>query len=135
MNAILRMIAGLMTVAISAMALWLMTPSTMFFNPLSLSLDGDRITLVRDTPFGDVPIDWIGEITLINQDNYECGGSGHRIAQQEKSGAVTLKIGAWAKPCLDAGAPFVLRYQYQVWLFGLIPLRPTGISLVVEKMT
>ena len=135
MNAALRMVAGFMTAAVAVMVLWLVTPSAMFFNPLSLALAGDQMTLVRDTPFGDVRIDWIGEITLLNQDNYECGGSGRRIAQDEKSNAVTLKIGAWAKPCLDAGAPFVLRYQYQVRLFGLIPLRPTGISLVVEKVS
>lgn len=130
---LLRAILVAMGAVVIAMTVWICTPSTMFFNPISLTLEGDQLTFVRDTPFGDVPIDWIGEITLLDEDNFECAGSGRRIAQNEKSGLITGKIGAWAKPCLDAGAPFILRYQYQVRLLGLIPLRPTGIFLRVDK--
>jgi len=132
MNMMLRVIFVAMATVALALLVWIVTPSSMFYSPVSLNLEGDRLTFVRDTPFGEVQIEWIGEITLLKQDHYECGGSGRRLAQPEPGGVMSATIGAWAKPCLDAGAPFILRFQYQVMLFGIIPLRPTGITLQVD---
>lgn len=129
---VLRAILIAMAMSALAMVVWIVTPSSMFFAPVSLSLDGDKLTMVRDTPFGDVAVEWVGEITLIDRDGFECSGSGHRIAQVADNGVVTGTIGRWASACIEEGPPFVLRYRYQVWLLGVIPLRPTGISIKVE---
>lgn len=133
MNKFLRWTLAFMATVVLLLVLWVATPSSLFYNPVALKLEGETVTVVRDTPFGEVPITWIGEITLLDQDNFECSGSGNRIAQVEKGGVVSQRIGSWAFPCMAAGRPFVLRYQYQVYLFGIIPLRPVGISIRLDK--
>lgn len=133
MNYFLRVILVCMAMTAFLLAMWVATPSSVFYNPTEIKLDGETITLMRDTPYGQVQINWIGEITLVNQDNFECAGYGKRIAQTEETNMVTAKIGSWAIPCIAAGAPFVLRYEYQVMLGGIIPLRPVGITVQLDK--
>lgn len=132
MNFFLRVVIVAMGAVVLALVAWVSTPSAMFFNPVSLTLEGERLTFVRDTPFGEVNILWIGEIILLDQDNFECSGQGNRMAQVADGNVVSANIGVWARPCIEAGAPFILRYQYQVVLWGLIPLRPVEISLKVN---
>lgn len=132
MISLLRVILVAMVAVVLTMVVWLVTPSSMFFAPVSMTLEGDTLTFVRDTPFGEVDVEWVGEISVINSDGFECAGSGVRIAQETPNGIVSGRVGTWARACLDAGPPFVIRYRYKVWLFGLIPLRPTGISTIAE---
>lgn len=117
----------------AALAGWLAVPSSFLVQPVSVSLRGDQLTISRSTPFGSVTVNWLGEIALLDgRENYECTGSGTSIIQQQPDGIYTGTIGPWAKPCLDAGAPFVLRFRYQALLFGLIPLRPVYFGTTVQ---
>lgn len=123
---VLVLVAGLL-------AGWLLIPSSFLVQPVSVSLRGDTLTIARSTPFGDVTVNWLGEVVLLDgRDNFECTGSGTSIIQYQPDGLYTGVIGAWAKPCLDDGAPFVLRFRYQALLFGLIPLRPVYFGTTVQ---
>lgn len=128
MNKTLQIIMMIMAGITLLMVAWLSTPSSIFFNPLKLYIKDEKITLVRITLAENTEIEWIGEITLLGRDGFQCHGYGKYITSYEENNIVTRDIGLWAKPCLDQGAPFILRYSYQVIVLGILPLRPVGIS-------
>ncbi|NOD65749.1 hypothetical protein [Ruegeria sp. HKCCD6109] len=104
---------------------WLFVPSTLFVNPISMTLKGDQVRFVRETPYGTVQARWRSEITLIG-DGFECNSGRWQEAtyQEIKGNTVTYRIGDWANDCLEAGPPFFLRTTRKVILFGWLPLRP-----------
>lgn len=132
MIAVLRAIAMGMLSIILALGVYLAVPSSMFFRPIALTIDGDDLRFVRETPFGAVDVSWSAEMVLLATEGYECVGSGVREIQPAPGNVVRGKIGPWAEFCIDLGPPFVLRYHYQVLLFGWLPLRPTEIAITVE---
>ncbi len=129
---LLRLIAvGMMTV-IMALGVYLAVPSSSLVHPIALTLDGDQLTFVRETPYGAVDVMWSSEIVMLENEGFECGGSGVRNIQPSPRNLVRAKIGRWADYCISLGPPFVLRYQYRAMLFGWLPLRPTEIVITVE---
>jgi hypothetical protein len=132
MNSFLRQILLWMITTATLMALWLITPSSLFVQPISLGLKGNKLTIIRETPLGDVTVNWIGEIYLIGREGFECAGQGTSIIQTVPDDLYTGTIGAWAKPCLEEGPPFILRFQYSAQLFGIIPLRPVHFATTVN---
>lgn len=128
MNKTLQIIMMIMVGISLLMIVWISTPSSIFFNPLKLYVKDKEITLVRVTLTENTEIEWIGEITLLGRDGFQCHGYGKYIASYEQNNVITTSIGLWAEPCLDQGAPFILRYSYQVIVLGILPLRPVGIS-------
>lgn len=112
---------------------WMVTPSSLFLRPISIAIDGTTLTFIRETPYGDTDVIWHGQITLLNADGFECSGNGRGIVQQQPNDLVQRRVSAWMQECVAAGPPYVIRYEYQVMLFGLIPLRPVGISGTMQR--
>ena len=128
---VLTRIISLFAVIALTLFAWVMTPSALFLNPLYFSLEGTKQTTIRETPFGDVDVRWVGEITMA--DGTECTGHGQYIAQDQPGNMVITTIQPWAMDCINAGPPFVLRYRLQVMLFGIIPLRPVDMVTTVDE--
>ena len=131
---LLDRIAGvLLLLAAILAAVWLAIPSTMFVKLDAVRLEGSEVTLVRRVPYGDVTVKVWSEITIDRLGGYEYGsGYNYAIIQSQPGDAVLREILHWAKPCLDRGPPLVFRINMQVMLLGLIPLRQTSITTLVE---
>ncbi len=127
-----RVGGALLLLAALAGGLWASIGSDMFLHPTSLRLDGTTVILVRETPWGETYARWNSEITLIDEQGFECAAQGSAIFQNEVADTVTFTIGPWAGACIDAGPPMVFRARWQVVLFGVIPLRPVSITTLIE---
>lgn len=114
--------------------LWACVPSSIFLRNISLTVHGDVVQYVRETPFGSVDARWRAEIVLIDGENMECNSGAWKTATyQKKAGnSVTYRLGDWARDCLDAGPPFYLTTTRQVLLAGIIPLRQQVQTTEVE---
>lgn len=131
----LRITFSTLLVVLAMLAAWIAVPSSVFLQPVSLSVSGRTLTMVRLTPFGDVTARWTGEITMLDRGGMECpAGGGTMLAQVVHNDLVRRDLGEWAAPCLDAGPPFVLRFEFQVMLFGLLPLRPVITAVTVKPV-
>lgn len=135
MNRFLRFVFVTMGAVILLMLVWLATPSSVFYKPISLAIAGRDLTFLRETPFGPVTVHWIGEVTMLDKESLECMNEGSFIGQDGQDELLTVPVGEWAYRCIDQGKPFILRYQFQVMLGGVLPLRPTDISVTINKPT
>ncbi|KQI67058.1 hypothetical protein AN189_17705 [Loktanella sp. 3ANDIMAR09] len=123
---IMDKLAGVLVVlALVVSGAYLAVPSSLFLRDVSMTVDGDRVRYVRETPFGDVTAEWHAEITLIDGDGFECASGPWQVAtyQAIPGNTVTYNLGSWADDCLEAGPPYYLTTTRRVLLFGVIPLR------------
>lgn len=131
-------LVGLYTVMYFLMALmmlatsWFVVSTDMFVRPTGIFYDGRKVTLVRQTPFGDMQGRWWTEIRVANS-GLECDTGPHFAPyQQEPDDTVTYYLGEWATPCIEEGPPLVIVDTWQVLLFDLIPLRPVEMTTVIK---
>lgn len=122
------------------MVAWLTCSTQFLMGVEDIHYDGDQVTFVRTTPFGDVWAEWTTEIR-VSRESKECHSGRHRALYQQipegnAEGAtphtVNYSLGPWATPCLNFGPPLIIVNSWQAYLFGVIPLRPHHLTTIVD---
>ena len=118
-----------------ALVVWFATPSRLFFNPEEVHIDGYEVTLARTYPvsflFGPPVVSYTETVRRLDGSGQICddnNGAGYQYVTEGPIGRWDIED--WAKDCMIA--PYLWRAEWQVKVFGLIPLRPVSLSLLVE---
>ena len=117
-----------------ATGLWFMFPTSVFIQPISLTITGHQVRFVRETPYGSVQARWVSEITLIDGDGFECNSGAWRNAEYQpiEGNTVVYDLGDSADRCVEAGPPFCLTTTRQALLWGIIPLKPLRTTTEIQ---
>ena len=127
-----------LVLAILAGLFWGLVSTSLFLRQAGMTItrapDGDWImTSIRETPFGSVEADWIGEYRVIGrEDGMTCQASGRANFSVIEGDVSRYAIGDWATPCLEEGPPIAVTYTRRALLFGLIPLRPDRFTFTIN---
>ena len=124
----------LLAIALAAFV-WLMIPSSLFFRPDAVTINGYQVAVTRTFPMYDVfgferPIVRYVETVrdLRNQSQVCADNNGIGFRYTSNSPVAVWSIEEWAAPCMTGS--FVWAATWQVKLFGIIPLRPVELSFV-----
>lgn len=137
---------GMALAAATLLTLRMMFPSSYFMNQASMTIDREEgrgwvMTSVRDMPRGAVWASWRMEITVLDRPEprrfsgpavLKCHHEEQELFVPFAGGLTKDQIGLWAWPCLDAGPPLYVHYQWQVVLLGRIWLRPSEYSFTIS---
>ena len=119
-------VAGLGALAVVA---WIALPTSVFLRPADAYIDGDEIVLVRNARWFDVVADWTTEIE--NASGQECHNAGRSVYQQGLR-TVRWTAGEALRECIERGPPMTIRMSWGARLFGVIPLRKTYLTRIVD---
>jgi hypothetical protein len=115
-----------------AMTAWLVLSTDLFIRPSAIHYNGWNVTLVRETPFGDVWGRWSTEIRVTGTGEECSSGIRPGFYQDTPDSTVSYRLGPWAQRCMDAGPPLVIVDTWQALIFGVIPVRPIHRTTVIS---
>jgi len=111
---------------------YLALPSRLFVKVQSITYTEREVYMVRETPFGAVTARWSTEVLPLAEGAADCSASGVARYQAEPKNAVRFEADPRLWPCIDAGPPYAIRDEWQVLLFGVIPLRPYSLTQLYD---
>lgn len=111
--------------------LWLSVGSWVFLQPVAYTVDGYMVTFVRRTPFGAVTADYAAEIRIPG--GQSCAESGRGLYEDAPADTVQYELAQRLRPCVHRGVPASVHLSWRVELWGLIPLRETTLTTLIER--
>lgn len=110
--------------------------SDQFFDPVSIRVKGDYVLFERITPRGPVRARWSDDVIWLSPAGAEqvCDTHGHSTYDGSR-GVVSIPIDQWFPWGCDVSraATYFVRSEWQVLLFGTIPLRPVSFEWRFER--
>lgn len=128
-----RLIDIASTLVFLGFVVWLAIPTRLFFNPSSVQIDGYSVTVTRSFPVAEwvrIPVIRYREVVrplsgslppCIDTAEFRYQDNGKPYGQWE--------IDGWAARCMTGD--FIWRASWSARLFGVIPLRPVELDMVV----
>ncbi|MHA3913834.1 hypothetical protein [Halovulum sp. GXIMD14793] len=110
--------------------IWLAIPSSLFLRLQAYIIEDGMITIVRETPYGNVLAEVSDEIISATGLTCVSGGAHEAIFEVAPNNTVRLRAHEWMVPCLKK--PMIYTSEIKVFLFGLIPLRPVRFTTAIE---
>lgn len=119
---------------------WLLVTSEVFVRYSGVELQGHEVSALREMPMGAVKVRYVETVRPILQDYHAetlCVHAPPRPLDYPAQGGTTdlarvaWSIGQWASPCMRGD--FLWRAEWYVQLFGLIPLRPAEVEVLVRS--
>lgn len=127
-----RAIDKLAIVVVVLFIAWAFLPTTRFVRQVGWSVADGKVTVVRETPWGAVSGRARTQIALETGEECTSGGWTDAEWQVAPGDSVTRAIMPTLLPCVAAGPPFTVTILRQVYLFGIIPLRPSRDVVAID---
>ncbi len=118
--------ASLLIVGLAALWLGLSSSLLLTVHEIYYDYQTEQIVLVRSVPF---EIDVSVSMEVVDTDGQTCPRN-IRVPFEVLDSETARFAAPWIKPCRDRH-PVTLRASYQVYLLGLIPLRPTTVKTIL----
>ena len=117
---------------------WFSVTSELFVRIDAVEVQGQDVSVLRELPYGAVRVRHVEVLRPLAQGhpaNVPCENSQAASVLPADGGVAELvwvswSIADWAEPCM--AADFVWQAKWVVYLFGLIPLRPTRAEILVQ---
>lgn len=133
-------IAGVgFVIGVCLVAAWSMITSDQFIKVSAVRIQGDVVRVIRELPRGPATIRYVESVRPIltgTEVATPCQDAPLKpfryptLEWQPGPYEVKWSIGRWAAPCLTGD--YVWRAEWYVYLFGIVPLKPTRAELVVR---
>ena len=134
-NAFLRNVAAVLFVLAFFMGVWLAVPTRLFFAPQSARIDGYQVTVTRTFPLSDhmrIPVIRYREVVRpLSGELPPCIDTAEFRYQDNGQPAARWDIEPWAARCMTGD--YLWRAVWSARLFGVIPLRPVELELLVTR--
>ena len=115
------------------MMAWVVVGTDFFLRVSSVSYGPKYTTIVRDTPFGEIQADWVIEARVADPE-IECPASGSALYQKKIDNTVTYQTPSQLQACLESKSQVVVVRSWSAKLFGVVPLRPTQLITIIDKI-
>lgn len=133
-NAFLRNVAAILFVLAGGMALWLTVSTRLFIHPQSVQIDGYTVTVTRTFPMADyfrIPVIRYRETVRPVGSSGPCVDTAEFRYEDNGTHYGQWDIEDWAAPCMTGD--FIWRASWSARLFGVLPLRPVELELLVMR--